>query len=121
MELSGKIVHIQPLQEGQGKNGPWKKQDYIIEVPGNYPKKVCVTVWGDRIDDFKIKEGEAVTFSIDIESREFNGRWYTDVKAWKIERSEGAGTPGAPAPPPLEDLASFEADDQGDDSDDLPF
>jgi hypothetical protein len=119
MELSGKIVHIQPLQEGTSKNGPWKKQQYIIEVPGNYPKKVCVMVWGDRIDDFKIKQGEDVTFSIDIESREFNGRWYTDVKAWKVSRGETASTP-EPTPPPG-DPVDFQVNDQGEDDDDLPF
>lgn len=119
MEISGKIIQINPLQQGEGKNGTWKKQEYILEVPGNYPKKVCVTVWGNRVDDFAIQQGEDVTFSIDVESREFNGRWYTDVKAWKVERQ----SPQVPNSSfdNLPENPSFSAEDAGEASDDLPF
>jgi len=80
-----------PLQSGQGKNGPWKKQDYILEIPSEkFPKKVCITLWGDNIDKFNLREGNNVTASIDVESREFNGKWYTDVKAWKVVTSDSA-------------------------------
>lgn len=60
--------------------------------PGNprqLPQKVCLTIWGDSIDQYKLKAGEEVNASIDIESREYNGKWYTDVKAWKIEKQGG--------------------------------
>ena len=87
MELEGKIVQVNQLQSGQGKNGTWKKQEYIIETKSQYPKKVCVTVWGDKIDQFNLNQNEDVTLSIELESREYNGRWYTDVRAWKAEKS----------------------------------
>lgn len=122
MELTGKISQILPLAQGQGKNGTWKKQEYILETPGQYPKKVCVTVWGDRVDDFALQQGEEVTFSIDVESREYNGRWYTDVKAWKVEKS-GAGQ--SSDMPPANDQSGVHPefdileDESGDD--DLPF
>jgi hypothetical protein len=85
MEISGKIIKAMPLQSGQGKNGQWKKQDFILEIPSEkFPKKVCLTVWGENIDKFNLREGINVTASIDVESREYNGKWYTDVKAWKV-------------------------------------
>jgi len=84
MELTGKIVQILPEKSGTSARGAWRKQEYIIEVPGDYPKMVCFMVWGDRIDQFKIQGGQELTVSIDLESREFNGRWYTDVKAWRV-------------------------------------
>ena len=87
MELEGKIIQVNQLQSGQGKNGTWKKQEYIVETKSQYPKKVCVTVWGDKIDQFNLNQNEEVTLSIELESREYNGRWYTDVRAWKAVKS----------------------------------
>lgn len=75
-----------PLQSGEGRNGPWKKQDFIMETQGQFPKKVCVSLWGDRIDQADIHIEENIKIYADIESREFNGKWYTDVKAWKVEK-----------------------------------
>ncbi|MFZ4456275.1 MAG: DUF3127 domain-containing protein [Bacteroidales bacterium] len=87
MEITGRIVQLLPLQSGQGKNGVWKKQDYVIEFAnGQYSKKVCFNIWGDKIDAFQLIEGEEVKVEFDIESREFNGRWYTDVRAWNVSR-----------------------------------
>lgn len=91
MDISGKIIAFLPAQTGQGKNGPWKKQDFIIETADNYPKKICIAVWGDKIDLGSFKTGDQVTVSFDLESREFNGRWYTDVKAWKVNAGAGGG------------------------------
>lgn len=90
MEISGKIIQILQEVNGMGKNGQWRKQEFILETQATYPKKVCITVWGDNIDSFGIKSGDEVTASIDIESREYNGRWYTDVKAWKMEKGAGS-------------------------------
>ena len=85
MELTGKITNILPIQSGVGKTGnEWKKQEIIIQTEEQYPKSICITLWGNAIDN-KIKQDEKIKASIDIESREFNGKWYTTVKAWKIE------------------------------------
>jgi len=78
------------LQTGKGRNGEWKKQDIIVETPGQYPKKVCVSVWGDKLDGVTLKPEQQYDISFDIESREFNGKWYTDVKAWKITPESSA-------------------------------
>jgi len=97
MELVGKIIKILPLQSGEGNNGPWKKQDYIIETEEQYPKKVCFNVWGDKIDQFKVQEGQAYKVSINIESREYMEKWYTDVRAWKLEPANAAQSTPPPA------------------------
>ena len=87
MQISAKLIQILPLQSGTGKNGEWKKQDIIVETQEQYPKKICVSVWGDKIPSQPMMLGENLLIDFDIESREYNGRWYTDVKAWKIQVS----------------------------------
>ena len=85
MEVTGKITNILPIQSGTGKTGnEWKKQEIIIQTEEQYPKSVCITLWGNTIDN-KIKLEDKIKASIDIESREYQGKWYTTVKAWKIE------------------------------------
>lgn len=100
MELIGKIVQVLPLQEGVSKAGnPWKKQEYILETLGTqYPRKVCFNLFGDNVNKFPLQVGQEVTVSIDVESREFNGRWYTDVRAWNVV--QGIQLPGVAAPAP---------------------
>ena len=101
MELIGKIIQILPLQEGVSKAGnPWKKQEYILETLGTqYPRKVCFNLFGDNVDKFPMQVGQDVTVSIDIESREFNGRWYTDVRAWNVLNGVQLAATPAPAQP----------------------
>lgn len=89
LKLSGKVEKVLDEQSGESKNGPWKKRDFILETPGKYPRKVCITQWGEQIDQTDVKEGEEITAFIDIQSREYKGNWYTDVKAWKVERGAG--------------------------------
>lgn len=102
MQLTAKLIQVLPLQTGAGKNGPWKKQDIIVETEATYPKKICVSVWGDKIDAGQLQTGNQLKIDFDVESREYNGRWYTDVKAWKIEvagqatLSSGGGLSSAP-------------------------
>lgn len=115
MQLSAKLIQLLPLQSGTGKNGQWRKQDIIVETDGQYPKKVCISVWGDKINEDQLKVGNRLKIDFDVESREYNGRWYTDVKAWKIE-VEGSGS---------NEVASSKETfiDSGDEyrEDDLPF
>lgn len=125
MEIQGKVIKILPLQSGESARGGWKKQDFVIETPGQYPKKVCLTLWGDKVDQANLKEGEEITASINIESREYNERWYTEVKAWKIVKGMGAtntapqqqATGNTPPPPTMQDMPEGDTDFD----DDLPF
>ena len=115
MQLTAKLVQSLPVQTGNGKNGQWKKQDVIVETEGTYPKKICVSIWGDKINESQLKPGNMLKIDFDVESREYNGRWYTDVKAWKVEvAGAGESTPVA-AGNKYQPGSSAAADD------DLPF
>ena len=118
MELTATLVQLLPLQKGVGKNGEWKKQDIIVQTEGQYPKKVCISIWGDKINERVLQVGSQLNISFDVESREFNGRWYTDVKAWKVEPANGSSSTGnAYADAPPEDSYN----DLKEGADDLPF
>src|SRR6218665_4193892 len=95
MEVKGKVVQLLPLVTGQGKNGTWKKQEFILETQAQFPKKVCVSLWGDKAELYQLEIGSVVTASIEVESREYNKRWYTDVRAWNIAEDEQKQTPTA--------------------------
>ncbi len=90
MEFEGVVYRKLPEVTGTSAKGAWRKQDVVFELPSEFSRKICVTFFGDRAEDAaSLKEGDAVTVSVNVESREYNGKWYTDVKAWKIVRSGG--------------------------------
>jgi len=116
MELTAKLVQVLPLQKGTGKTGnEWRKQDVIVETSGQYPKKVCISIWGDKINEKVLQVGNMLNISFDVESREFNGRWYTDVKAWKVDAAGNVGSDNSYADPIPPDTQ------YNDTEDDLPF
>ena len=134
MDLTGKIIAVLPASSGvsQRTGNTWMSQDYVIEVPGQYPRKCVFRVFGeDRIKQFNIQMGEDLTGSFDIDAHEFNGRWFNDVRAFNVSRGvvpvAGAPMPGAGAPvqsaempaaspfPPVQEGAGEES------TDDLPF
>ena len=120
MQLTAKLVQLLPLQTGTGKNGEWKKQDIIVETDGQYPKKVCISIWGDKIAGNQLQIGNSLNISFDVESREYNGRWYTDVKAWKVEPAgSSSSSPSSASQTKEEDFhnTSFTSDSD----EDLPF
>ena len=122
--MSGTVIHILPKQTGTNKTGnTWEKQDFVIQTGGQYPKKLCFAVWGDKIAKFAVQEGQDLTVSIDVESREYNGRWYTDVKAWNIQAA-GSSPASAPSAGSFETQAPAAGDISASGSeadDDLPF
>ena len=121
LKITGTVTQILDEASGEGKNGTWRKQEFILETDGNYPKQICIVMWGDNIDKFGITVDEKITASIDLASREYNGRWYTDVKAWKVER-EGGGSGGQSGPPSFDGEPFPEPPADSDDDDDgLPF
>jgi len=115
MQLTAKLIQLLPLQTGTGKNGQWKKQDIIVETDATYPKKICVSIWGDKIDTSQLQLGNQLKIDFDVESREFNGRWYTDVKAWKVE---AAGTAASSI---TEKSTGNTGPENSNNDDDLPF
>jgi len=139
MELVGKIIQVLPVQEGTSKTSgnPWKVQAYVLETQEQYPRKVHFEVFGeDRIKNNPCNIDDIVTISFDIESREFNGRWYTSIRAWRVQQGDqtaatDAAAPAAqpaaaaaPAPAPAEPMVgnveTFDAT-ASDEGTDLPF
>jgi hypothetical protein len=119
MEISGKIIAVLPMATGEGKNGQWRSQDYVLETGDQYPKKVCFNFFGDKIEQFPLAIDDVVKVSFDIESREYNGRWYTTVRAWKAEKNASADAPaGSVVASPV---ASFDAAPSTEDGTGLPF
>ena len=141
MELEGKIARKLNVQTGTSARGTWAKQEFILEFQeGNFPSQVCMNVWGeDKVKDLdRYQVGDKVKVSINLSSREYNGRWYTDVRAWRIEPAghapsqdyaESAGSYAAPTgaqgvPPISQDdpyVASAGAYSAPLDEEDLPF
>ena len=130
MEISGKIIQVLPEQGGVSKTSgkEWKLQAYVLETQEQYPRKVHFEVFGeDRIKANPCQLDDIVTVSFDIESREFNGRWYTSIRAWKIQQGivEAAAPAAVPAVEPMAapqaNVATFDAAASVDETTDLPF
>lgn len=120
--IEGKLVQVLPVQEGVSTRGAWKKQDFILETADQYPKKICVSCWNEKADEIqKYQPNDQLKVSINIESREYNSRWYTDIKAWRIEGSSSPSAANSSATNTSDDSditgISFSSDDEGD----LPF
>ncbi|MDE6346277.1 MAG: DUF3127 domain-containing protein [Muribaculaceae bacterium] len=134
MEVKGKIIAVLPEISGTSKAGnPWKKREYVLETLENYPKKVHFDFFGERADQYPLNVGDTITLSFDIESREYNGRWFTGIRGWKAEKADAAmagmpvppaqpipasAYPGAGAPAAPQAPAPFPG---GDGTEDLPF
>lgn len=95
LSIQGKIIQVMEPQGGTSRAGnQWRKQEYVLETGDNYPKKVCFNFFGDRIDQNPLQLGDYINLQFDIESREYNGRWYTDIRGWRAEKIQ----PGQPIP-----------------------
>lgn len=129
LELEGRIARKLGVQTGTSARGAWSKQEFVFEYQeGNFPTQVCMNVWGeDKVRELdKYQVGDKVKIAFNLSSREYNGRWYTDVRAWRIEPAGSqpsapqVQTPRVQAPvsaplPTADDMSSPLSDD------DLPF
>ena len=135
MELTGRIIAVMEPRSGvSARTGnPWMTQEYVIEVPGQYPKRCVFNLFGeDRIKQFNIQNGEDITIQFDIDAREYQGRWFNDIRAYNVIRGQQpvaaapVGTPGASPFPPQPDASTApfppaqEPTSEGS-ADDLPF
>ena len=139
MEITGKIIAVLPAREGvsQRTGNAWKMQEYVIETHDTYPKKCCFNIFGaEKISQFNIQLGEELTVSFDIDAREYQGKYYNDIRAWAINRNvqvpgaapvpgaDGvapAGVAAAAAPAPEAPFPPQQPAAEGGSSDDLPF
>ena len=134
LEIEGRISQKLPVQSGQSARGLWERQDFVLEYQdGNFPTSVCFTAWGsDKVKDLgQFQVGDTVKVAFNIRGREYNGKWYNDLRVWRISAAgqgapaasaapANAGAPAGPAPvappPGLDDMPAAEPAE-----DDLPF
>ena len=132
LEIEGRIVRKMAVQSGQSARGSWARQDFILEYQdGNFPAQACFSAWGeDKVRDLdRFQVGDSVKVAFNIRSREYNDRWYNDLRVWRLSPVGGGAAPAAEAPsvadvpasapaPTLEDMPAFT---DADGNDDLPF
>ncbi len=120
LSVKGNIVSILNPESGVSRAGKeWSKQEFVIETQEQFPKKVCFTLFGDKTSLLNgISNGAEVEVSFNLESREYNGRWFHNINAWKIDTVQ-QDIPQQEAPPEFraEDIPPEPADGP----DDLPF
>lgn len=125
MEFEGVVYKVLPAIKGTSARGEWTKQDVIFELPGEFSRKVCVSFWGDKAQEgAMLKEGEKINVSTNVESKEYNGRWFTEVRAWRIQKvaaqqPDAGAVPFADMPPFTVEDEAFTSESKG--HDDLPF
>ena len=102
MEITGKIIAVLPPKQGvsQSTGNAWMCQDYVLETQEMYPKKVCFNVFGaEKIQEMNIQLGEMLTVSLEINANEYQGKWYNQVRGWKVVRVPVQGQQQAQVPP----------------------
>ncbi len=125
MEFEGTVFKIMPVTKGTSARGDWQRQDVVFDYNdgSTFTRKICVTFFNRPDDVAKLREGSAYSVSVNVESREYNGRWYTDIRAWRLQPKQ-AEAPAAPMPdmPPLAaEEPSYAAAPAASEVDDLPF
>ncbi|MBQ4344877.1 MAG: DUF3127 domain-containing protein [Muribaculaceae bacterium] len=122
MEVKGKIIVALPEQAGVSKAGNnWKKKEYVLETQETYPKKIHFDFFGERADQYPLNVGDVITLSFDIDSREYNGRWFTSIRGWKAEKADATTPMAQPTMAPVGDMLPPPPAIVADESDDLPF
>ena len=120
MEFEGKVLEIRPATRGTSARGEWQRQEVIFEMPQEFSRKICVTFFNKEADVAKLRVGALYTVSVNVESREYNGRWYTDVREWRIQPKEETSYEAAPIPD-LPPVGAEEPAASATEVDDLPF
>ena len=124
MDFEGKVLEILPPVTGQSARGTWERQTVVFEQPNKqYGKELAVTFMNKAQEVANLRVGENYIVSFDIESRNYQGRWYTDVRAWRVQPVQSQ------AQPPVQDMPPFMEEPQPSYStgaaagviDDMPF
>ena len=133
MEIIGKAIAALPVKSGvsQRTGEQWQSREYVIETQEQYPKKMCFEVFGtDKLKEFNIRNNDLIKVHFDITAREYNGKWYNSIRAWKVEHVNqdgsaagatanqvAASSPQAPQAPATQVAATTKQESD----DDLPF
>ena len=90
MYIQGKVLNVFDIQTGESPRGSWKKREFILETYAKVPKTICMVIKGDAVDSIQVQNGDSLKVSVDIESREYKEKWYTEIRAWKVEPAVNA-------------------------------
>ncbi len=97
MKLIAKVVQTLPLESGTSKSGnAWSKGSIIVEYGDQYPKKVKLSNMKDAETFQSLTIGTEYEFDVEAESREYNGKWYTDLSCWKWTAKDSTATATTP-------------------------
>ena len=133
MELQGKVIAALPERSGVSARGAWKSQEFVIEYQeGQYPRHLVFTVFGaDRLQRFNIQIGQTVLVAFDVDAHEWNGRWFTDIRAFDVRQVDPNAAPVAQSTPVMQSVPVAEANPEapfppqqetaGESADELPF
>ena len=126
MEVTGKLIAAMPTQSGvsQRSGNTWMSREYVIEIPGQYPKKMCFKVFGeDKLKQFNLRKDETVTVQFDIDAHEYKERWFNEIQAYNGFRpaANTAGTAAQSALPQQAQPPTAGAGGGEGGTDDLPF
>ena len=99
MEFEGVVFKKLPVSKGVSARGEWQRQDVVFEVPSEFSRKICVTFFNKPTEADSLVEGQTYIVSVNVESREYNGKWYTDVRAWRVQPKQEESAPAADAAP----------------------
>ena len=115
-------MEILPPVSGQSARGTWERQTVVFEQPGKqYGKEIAVTFMNKSQDVANLRVGESYLVSFDIESRKYQDRWYTDVRAWRVQPLQPAAQPPMHDMPPMVEEPAYTPASQQGMVDDMPF
>ena len=120
MEITGKIIVALEQRSGTSARtgNAWMMQSFVLETTNEqYPRRCVFEVFGDdRLREFNIQVGQEYTVSFDIDAREYQGRWFNSIRAWRVTAPQAMGAPayGAPAPAAAPAQAGFNQPGAGD-------
>lgn len=123
MELDLVVYKLLDVVSGTSSRGQWQKRDVVFDMPDEYNPKICITFFGDKMNEVAmLAPGDKVTVSFNISSREYNGRWFTEARGWRVRPTSVGQPEQQPAPvsamPTLEQSGDEMASSDGGD---LPF
>lgn len=123
MEFEGTVYKIMPVTKGTSARGEWQRQDVVFDYSdgGNFSRKISVTFFNRPDDVARLREGATYNVSVNIESREYNGRWYTDIRAWRLQPKQAEAPAPMPEMPPLAEEPTYASPAATAEVDDLPF
>lgn len=124
LEITATLIQVMPEVTGQGQKGPWVKQKFVVETTTEkFPKKICFSIWGEKTAALRdLKPRTPIKVFFNLESREYQGRWYTEARAWQIgPASPSTHQPAAASGQTPSSVPAPAVDELPAGSDDLPF